>query len=613
MANNISAFKLFYDEFIYKENKAVSYVNISENIAKIRELVIELRKTPKYNLQQYMEKLDRVYKRLKENLDNILVVNRNFFEFYLIIYKNHNVMSNDRVEDIPFVLLTSFYNDYRLDNKSADDLENSEYVIPKYSSLEKKDIRKEAKSVSKLEFFISLLKKSNNRYLYEKFLDKSVHILRIKPLINESNYDFYMRIDSILSEYERLWKRLEEKARNNEDYEVISEVMEIAYKRKFNDWDVDIRILINEYFEELYRSMRSNKEVRSMMSVVNEITFEHYKESCDQLNEEKNNLLKDFENNRYVPFIQDGKSYLLNFKNVLANSFFDKRFKSKLVLDDDVDAYVDRAIELYALADELDDEIFEKVMFDASHSPVLKRGNDVHTALITHIYELYNPLYLLGIYEETKKEFDELLNKKSIEFKREFDLELIRKKDEYDYHGPIPSKESIRLKIVERRKKFILDNCITELFSRDILGNYDTRNYDLSIIAKDISVEDMVNLYYLMKNKIEDFNFESMNFINRGLVDKDYDKNITLKTAQEFAVKAIFNKLKNKAKNDEELNNAYKDICSNYLKEDILFLDVVTTEEDNGRDEFEKTRKEYSKNTNWNKLIKDNKIKISIK
>lgn len=613
MANNISAFKLFYDEFIYKENKAVSYVNISENIAKIRELVIGLRKTPKYNLQQYMEKLDRVYKRLKENLDNILVVNRNFFEFYLIIYKNHNVMSNDRVEDIPFVLLTSFYNDYRLDNKSADDLENSEYVIPKYSSLEKKDIRKEAKSVSKLEFFISLLKKSNNRYLYEKFLDKSVHILRIKPLINESNYDFYMRIDNILSEYERLWKRLEEKARNNEDYEVISEVMEIAYKRKFNDWDVDIRILINEYFEELYRSMRSNKEVRSMMSVVNEITFEHYKESCDQLNEEKNNLLKDFENNRYVPFIQDGKSYLLNFKNVLANSFFDKRFKSKLVLDDDVDAYVDRAIELYALADELDDEIFEKVMFDASHSPVLKRGNDVHTALITHIYELYNPLYLLGIYEETKKEFDELLNKKSIEFKREFDLELIRKKDEYDYHGPIPSKESIRLKIVERRKKFILDNCITELFSRDILGNYDTRNYDLSIIAKDISVEDMVNLYYLMKNKIEDFNFESMNFINRGLVDKGYDKNITLKAAQEFAVKAIFNKLKNKAKNDEELNNAYKDICSNYLKEDILFLDVVTTEEDNGRDEFEKTRKEYSKNTNWNKLIKDNKIKISIK
>ena len=154
-------------------------------------------------------------------------------------------MSNDRVEDIPFVLLTSFYNDYRLDNKSADDLENSDYVIPKYSSLEKKDIRKEAKSDSKLEFIISLLKKSNNRYLYEKFLDKSVHILRIKPLINESNYDFYMRIDSILSEYERLWKRLEEKARNTDDYEVISEVMEIAYKRKFNDWDVDIRILIN--------------------------------------------------------------------------------------------------------------------------------------------------------------------------------------------------------------------------------------------------------------------------------------------------------------------------------------------------------------------------------
>lgn len=613
MKNNISAFKLFYDEFIYKENKAVSYVSVSENIAKIRSLVIELRKTPKYDVQQYMDKLDRIYKRLKENLDNILVVNRNFFEFYLIIYRNHNVVSNDSVDDVPFILLTSFYNDYRLDNKSAEELESSPYTIPKYSSLEKKDIRKEAKNVSKLEFFINLLKNSKNKFLYDKFLDKSVHILRIKPLINESNYDFYMRIDSVLTEYERLWKRLEEKARNNEDYEFISEIMEIAYKRKFNDWDVDIRILINEYFEELYRNMRSNKEVRSMMSVVNEITFEHYKESCDQLNEEKNNLIKDFENDRYIPFSQDGKSYLLNFKNVLANSFFDRRFKSKLTTEDEVDAFVDRAIELYALADELDDEIFEKVMFDASHSPVLKRGNDVHTALITHIYELYNPLYLLGIYEDSKKDFDQLLDKKSIDFKRKFDLELISKKDEYDYHGPIPNRESIKLKIIERRKKFILDNCITELFSRDILGNYDTRNYDLSIIAKDISAEDMVSLYYLMKNKIDEFNFDTMNFINRGLVDKDYDKNITIQAAQEFVVKAIFDKLKYKTKTEIEKNSAYTDICSNYLKEDILFLNDVVDDDNTGIDEFEKIRKKYFETTNWNKFVKNNKIKISIK
>lgn len=613
MANSISAFKLFYDEFIYKENKSVSYYEISSNIAKIRELVIELRKTPKYDVQQYMEKLDRIYKRLKEQLDNILLLNKNFFEFYLIVYKNHNIMSNDNVEDIPFILLTSFYNDYRLDNKTADELESNPFAIPKYSSLEKKEIRKEARNVSKLEFFIGLLKKSKNKYLYDKFLDKSVHILRIKPLINESNYDFYLRIDNILNEYERLWKRLEDKARKNEDYEIISEVMEIAYKRKFNDWNVDIRVLINEYFDDLYRNMRSNKEVRSMMSVVNEITFEHYKESCDQLNVEKINLLKDFENDKFIPLTHDSSSYLVNFKNVLVNAFFDRRFKSKLVEEDNVDKYVDRALELYSLADELDDEIFEKVMFDASHSPVLKRGNDVHTALITHIYELYNPLYLLKIYEDARKEFDSLLNKKNIDFKREFDLSLIDKKNEYEYHGPIPTMSTIKLKIVERRKKFILDNCITELFSRDILGNYDTRNYDLSIIAKDIEVQDMVHLYYLMKNKIEDFNFETMNFINKGLADKDYDKNITLKAAQEFVVKCIFDKLKYKAKTETEYNSAYTDICFNYLKEDILFLSTDSSDKNIDKNKFENTKKDYNKISKWNKFVKDNKIKISIK
>ena len=45
----ISAFKLFYDEFIYKRNVMVNYVNIDYNINRIRELAFQIRNTYRGN------------------------------------------------------------------------------------------------------------------------------------------------------------------------------------------------------------------------------------------------------------------------------------------------------------------------------------------------------------------------------------------------------------------------------------------------------------------------------------------------------------------------------------------------------------------------------------
>ena len=81
-----SAFKLFYDEFVYKKNSSISYNGIDRNIDEIRNITMEIRKTPKFDIDSYMERLNRLNKRLKEQLEAILKINKSIFEFYLIIH-----------------------------------------------------------------------------------------------------------------------------------------------------------------------------------------------------------------------------------------------------------------------------------------------------------------------------------------------------------------------------------------------------------------------------------------------------------------------------------------------------------------------------------------------
>lgn len=612
ISKRFSAFKLFYDEFIYKKNNSVSYALIERNIEEIRRIVLDIRKTPKFNVDSYMEKLNRLNSRLKEQLEAILKANIGFFDFYLIIYKNHNVLSNEKAKDLPFVISCSFYDDYRLDNKTIEELETSSVVIPKYSSSEKKEIRDESKKYSRFEYFVELIKKANNSF-YEKFLDKSFYILKLKPEFNESHFNFKMRITPLLDSFEHIWKRIPEKAKKCADYENISDMMEIAYRKKFTNWEEDINVIINEHFDNLYNSLNIDNELKRKINCCNEISFETYKTYCDEFVQEKQRLLKEYEDNKDNFYIRTEDSYVFEFKSLLIKYFFDKRYKSSIDAESSVLEFAERGFELYSLSEDLISQMFDKVIYDAAHSILLSRGNDSISALITHIYELYNPMYLLTRYEDARLEYERLLDEKGLDFSREVNTLLLDRKKEYGIHGPIPNMKVIKAKLIEKRKDFIFDNFITELYSWDIMGMYDTRNYDLSIIAQDVSIEDMVMLYSRMKFVINDYNFDTLNFINNGLVDTDYDKNKMFEALQEFVVIDIFNKLNTKVNSDNELISKYVDICYTYLKEDILFVDSFVEDTKSNIKEFDKVRKSYLRNSNWNDLLISNNIKGSIK
>ena len=298
---------------------------------------------------------------------------------------------------------------------------------------------------------------------------------------------------------------------------------------------------------------------------------------------------------------------------MLIKNFFDKRYKSSLDLDSSVLDFVERGFELYSLSEDLVSQMFDKVIYDSAHSILLGRGNDSISALITHIYELYNPMYLLTRYEEAKNKYEKLLEEKGLEFSREVNALLLERKKEFGIHGPLPNMKVMKAKLIEKRKDFIFDNFITELYSWDIMGMYDTRNYDLSIIAQDISIDDIVVLYTRMKFVISDYNFDTLNFINNGLVDADYDKNKMYQSLQEFVVTDIFRKLNTKVNSNNELVSKYVDICYTYLKEDILFVDSFAEDNKSNMKEFDKVRKSYLRNSNWNSLLVSNNIKGSIK
>lgn len=612
MNKQVSAFKLFYDEFIYKNNNNVSYALIERNIDNIRDFTLDLRKTSKRDIDFYTTKLDRINKRIKEQLNEIYKINKAIYEYFYLLYKARVGICNDKVDDMPFIISCAFYEDYRLDNKSATELEDNPNAVPKYTSLEKKNIRNEAKGLSKLEYFMKIISNSDNCNDYKHFIDKLKVLLNVKPRISETHKEFFERAQSYLDECKYLFKTVINKALLNDEFEYISEMMEIAYRKKFVSWDKDLYDISLEHFDVVYKRLKDSNETRGCFNLVNDISYETFVELTNDLIAEKQEYMGLFEIGKFVPVSIVDNSYISKFKEYLINSFFDKRYINVLDENSNVQDYVERTIELYSLAEDLGNQIFERIMFDSSHSPSLRRNNDVRNAIITKIYDLYNPIYLLAIYEKTRKGFDDMLKAKNSDFIKEYSNSLNSRKIEYDFHGPVPTMSFIKTKVLERKKDFVLEHCITEMKSRDILGSYDTRNYDLDVIVKDIEISDMLDLYEKIKLKINNFDYSSLSMLNIDFKSSEFEKKEMLKVAQEFVVKDIFSKLKSDNLSEAEKNSRYKDICYGYFNEECMFVFDKEDSEVLEVDEFSKLREKFEIKSKWNKFLIANKIKNNI-
>jgi len=223
---------------------------------------------------------------------------------------------------------------------------------------------------------------------------------------------------------------------------------------------------------------------------------------------------------------------------------------------------------------------------------------------------LYSPFITLEKYEELRMDFEKKLNKKSVTFLKEYEDLVSSLKVKYDYHGPIPSKTFIIMKVNEQKKKFLFDNCIMDLRNRDVTGVYDTRNYDLTIVAQGLITDDLVEVYQKMKYKIESYDFSTLRFLDKTIGEDEYEKKNMLKHLQEFIVKQIFKNLYKSRMNQDEENNRYKDICFTYLKEKCLFVsdDNLDKIYKNKFLAFLNSQSNYENSSKWNLFCKENKL-----
>ena len=552
IVNNFSAFKLFYDELIYKKNSYVSYAKIDMQIEDIKVLVSSVRKFSKIDQKLYMNNLKKCNKAIKEDLEVILKNNKPLMEYYYLMYKSRLEICNDKLDELPFILSNSFYNDYRIDDKSIMDLELSSNTIPKYSSIEKKCIREMASKYTRLEYFVSLLKSSSNVKKYNTFLEKINLVFTLKPLYNETHFIYFKRVESLCEGLDSYYKKLETKAKESDDYEEITLKMRIAYRKKMDDWQVGIKEMVAEYFDYLFNTKENDLEIKSHFNVANELSYSSYLEVLKEIKDEKDHLEKLADRGVVEPVKYYGDSYLLRFREVIINSYFDKKYYAKLI-PGDVDSYVDYAINLYSLARDLEDSVLDYYLYLASHSRRLQRNNDVKSAIITSLYELYSPYKSLDRFEAIREYFATQLAKEKNDFKNKYNTELLNRRIEYGFKGMIPNINAIKTRLNERCKVFVIENCLENITNMDQTGLYDTRNYDLEVLCSRLNIDELMDLY--MRLKAVFANFPDSHQI-----------------PQRFMAEVLYNRLDYHDDDDEAKMERLKTICSSYLKEEALFI-----------------------------------------
>lgn len=589
-----SAFKLFYDEFVYKENVNVSYLKVKRHIDIIRKYTLYIRRFSKCDLKLYTVKLDRINKRFKNIFNEILKIEPEFLNYYLTLYKDRVKEANDSLKEVPFILTCSFYEDYRYDNKNYN-LEDEKILVPRFSSLEKRKYKEKAKRVEKIDFFINLLNDSNYSSQYRLFIRKINYIKVQRPNYDESNFNYFKRLDCHFKSIERLAKILENKCKKNGDYELVRNIMMLVYKNDFSDWVLEINKIIKEYIDKQYNTLKDNSNVLTTINLVNNISFDSYQTYVNDLINEKDKFERQFYNDSFSPIKSFDNSNIGKFKELLVNNYFDERYILKLNNNSEPIDYANFEISLFILSFDLENQLFEKTLYDASHAKSLKRNNDVDSAIINKLYELYNPYTLLKRYNKVKDNFEKLLDSKNDDFKYRVSSLFTSKKQELDLHGPLPSSRNIKVKVNEKKKDFILENVRNELVSFDKNEDYDTRNYDLSYLTDDLNINEMVKLYEMIKYNI--------NNSNEKIKINVYTDQELLVFAQKFVCKDIYNKLNG--------NASLKDICITYLHEQCLFINTNNNEEFgiNNLSDFISKKNDFNLNSKWNKFLKKHKIK----
>ena len=591
--NKFSAFRLFYDDFVYKSHPLVDYTGIEELIVDIRNISRDMRNTYPGN-KEYMTKLKDVHLKFRELLDKVYESNQGLFNVYYDLYKKKSPYGTDREKDMLFVIATSFYNDYKIREDGSLDYT---VLIPRYTSLEKKEIRDTYRNSGLIGLFIFLLKKSKGNY--NTLITRISNLENLNVTYNESLTMFNDRFNAILDDVNELLNRSEEKARKSIDFYNIKDAIEVVYKKNYDSW-VE---LLNESFKELLKEIfdkdKKSKKILYFEVEKNDITFEDFENYCSELVLEKEKCLEVIANGNYPKFEIDKKEYCADFRKKLLEEYFDKRLFYKLPKDGAIEKVANIGYNLGLFAKDLINRVFEKNKFDAAYSKSLLRNNDVKSAIVRKLYELYDPCFLISVYEEKRLAFLKYLKKNGEDYQKQVEYLINRIAASSNLSGELLTEKKILSELVTKRYNFVIDN-IDDLKSQDIFEYYDTRNYDLEVMLLDIDTSSLIKLYAELKKKINNGEFSSNTCITGEYNDK---KIFMLEALIELFVKILAERESRvNYHNNEKLKiKVYKNVALNYLGEKI-YEDVHEDEDARNNHLYMLSKELFDIDSNYNRL-----------
>ena len=288
----------------------------------------------------------------------------------------------------------------------------------------------------------------------------------------------------------------------------------------------------------------------------------------------------------------------------MLNEYFDERIKGEVIDTDNPEKMATYVYRLAAFSVDLEDRVFNRLLYEASHAKSLKRGNDVKSAIIKKIYDLYNPCYMLSIYETKRQKVEEVIKSHGRDFSLAVENNLKKLNEQSKQEFSLLSVHQIRNNLIERKKKFLVEHYI-DVKSQDILDDYDTRDYDLSVLCQDLDLNDITNVYNLTKYNIKNNDLEE-NLNDDASLNNRKDRLLqeVLGFYAEQVLKIVY---KDKIDDEELYWSLVKDMAKKYLgdeyKGDMLLWKTVKKSSEN-TNEYCMKKEEFLGQGQFGKLLR---------
>lgn len=604
---HISIFGYFYNYCLSKKHN----VKIKREISKIKEIIELTNNLDATNNSIYNRKLSRKEKRIEALLRKIANKNPEFLLDFNSEYCHENKDVNQETDPqvIARHIAQSFYDAYQVKKirKNNIVLEKNNFkakeqtIVLTLTEQEKKKL--DTTKTKAFSTFLTELKKCKYHNINRQ-LKALNQVLEIKLEENETKEEYATRVNKVLIYANHNIDMIFKKGRNypfrKNFIKVLSKLIYI-YNLKERTYDALNNYLKKSLNQELLDKYTSDsKEEKKELNYGYEIPSDTSTEMLIKVNEdltnEKNLLTEKYKRGEKIKFDRPFSNNVQTKKVDIINAYFDQRFEVDLGYESTEEEFVKVVMNLCDLADEITDDMFKIVLFDAHDSSnLLKVQSYEKNEALRTLYSLYPASDRIEKFDKAKNKFEQVFktltnSKRDIIYKKVYEE---KQKKHVPINELIPSKETIINNLVIRETKFI-DSHAVEEFKHKATNYGKYLNYDLEIVARDIDVEDLPAIYQKIKR-----NITYTNFVDEIKPGEDRERKYkearviqrkTLAVAQEMIAKTILNK-----RYDREYDVSYDSYQSilNNIYENVLHEERLLHSYDDLYDEYETVEKAY--------------------